>query len=233
MRAKKKQCDIPNNAKKEQTIVKGLVVFDLDGTLLCTHHHSCKAAHETLKRLNLPDVSDGAIKQLIGETPAVFFQSLAPGYADPRALETLFDALEAEILQREGRLYEGVADLLPLLREEGYLLAICSNGSRDYVETALGVTNIRTYFTALFCAGEFFEKSDAVKALMQETKSPFTVMVGDGAHDARAAQESGIPFVAAGYGYGGFRALGSPAYEAATPMDVLFKIEKIYTVRQI
>ena len=182
----------------------GLVIFDLDGTLLCTHHHSCKATHETLQRLMLPDVSDEMVMRLIGEPPEVFFRALAPDYPDLSALESLFDALEREALCSVGSLYDGAPQMLAALLQDGYRLALCSNGSRDYVETALRVTQIRRYFSEIACAGEFVEKTQVVEEMIRATKSAFTVMVGDGSHDAKAAHENNIPFLAAGYGYGGY-----------------------------
>ncbi len=109
------------------------IIFDLDGTLLQTHIHSCAAAHETLARLGLTDVANEAVERLIGEPPEVFFGSLAPGYPDMASLEALFDALEQEMLTQRGTLFDGVSALLEQLEDDGYLLALCSNGSRAYV----------------------------------------------------------------------------------------------------
>lgn len=205
----------------------GLVIFDLDGTLLCTHHHSCKATHETLQRLMLPDVSDEMVMRLIGEPPEVFFRAIAPDYPDLPALETLFDDLEQEALNSIGRLYVGVPELLDELTQAGYRLALCSNGSRDYVETSLRVTQIRRYFSEIACAGEFVEKTQAVEEMIRATKSAFTVMVGDGRHDAKAARENNIPFLAAGYGYGGYLALGEAEFVAQQPEEIFAMMELI------
>ncbi len=207
--------------------MKGLVIFDLDGTLLCTHRHSCKAAHETLRRLMLPDVSDETVMRLIGEPPEVFFRALAPNYPDLPALESLFDALEREALCSVGRLYDGVPELLEKLIQEGYRLALCSNGSRDYVETALRHTGIADCFSEIACAGEFAKKTQAVAEMIRSANSAFTVVVGDGSHDAKAARENGIPFLAAGCGYGGYLALGEPKYIANQPDEIVLMIEQI------
>lgn len=55
------------------------ILFDLDGTLLETHRHSCRAAHRTLRALGLPDVPDELVMRHIGEPADVFLRAIAPG----------------------------------------------------------------------------------------------------------------------------------------------------------
>lgn len=208
-------------------MLKGLVIFDLDGTLLCTHIHSCMAAHEALERLMLPDVLDETVMRLIGEPPEVFFRALAPDDANLSALEALFDELEQAALRKVGRLYDGVPELLAVLLAEGYQLALCTNGSRAYAQTALLHTGIANYFSYIACGGEFMDKAQAVTEMIRSTGSAFTVVVGDGGHDAKAAKENNIPFLAAGYGYGGFLEQGKPEYIANKPEEIARLLEEI------
>ena len=142
------------------------IIFDLDGTLLETHRHSCRAAHETLRALGLPDVPDALVMRHIGEPADAFLRAITPGYNDLAAFERVFDANEQVALKQVGTLFVGVPELLRQLAERGYRLAICSNGSREYVETALKVTHIRDYFSRLACAGEYSGKTAAVAAII-------------------------------------------------------------------
>jgi len=202
------------------------VFFDLDGTLLETHRHSCRAAHETLRPLGLPDVPDALVMRHIGEPADVFLRSIAPGYSDLDAFERLFDANEQAALKQVGTLFEGVPELLRQLTERGYRLAICSNGSREYVETALTVTNIRGFFSRLACAGEFPDKTAAVAAIIAEWNCELAIVIGDRVHDMIAAGENGIPFIAAAYGYGEAET-AEAVYRAQQPPDVLALAEQI------
>ena len=202
------------------------ILFDLDGTLLETHWHSCRAAHETLRALHLADVSDEIVKRHIGEPAEVFLSAIAPGYSDPAAFESLFDANERAALKRVGKLYDGVPELIAALQERGYRLAICSNGSREYVETALEMTGIRAAFSRLACAGEFPGKTAAVSHLLREWNCDLAVMVGDRVHDKEAAEKNSLPFIAAEYGYGGEELIGS-VYRARNPLEILQLLEQI------
>ena len=202
------------------------IIFDLDGTLLQTHFHSCFAAHETLRTLGLPDVSDSLVMRLIGEPADVFLRAIAPDYSDLAAFETMFDANERAALQRVGKLFDGVPELLQEFISRGYQLAICSNGSREYVETALTTTGIRQCFSRLACAGEYPDKAAAVSAIISEWNCAYAVVVGDRVHDMEAATANGAPFIAAAYGYGGAETQ-SAAYRANQPKEMIKLVEQL------
>ena len=202
------------------------ILFDLDGTLLETHRHSCRAAHETLRALHLPDVSDSLVICHIGEPAEVFLGAIAPEYSDPAAFEALFDANEQAALKSAGRLYDGVPELIAALQKRGYRLAICSNGSREYVETSLETTGIRAAFSRLACAGEFPEKATAVSSILRDWNCDLAVMVGDRVHDREAAEKNSLPFIAVLYGYGG-EELIECVYRAKNPLEILQQMERI------
>ena len=202
------------------------IIFDLDGTLLQTHYHSCFAAHETLHALGLEDVSDELVMRIIGEPADVFLRAIAPEYSDLAAFETMFDANERAALKRVGKLFDGVPELLQELISRGYQLAICSNGSREYVETALTTTGIRQFFIRLACAGEYPDKAAAVAAMISEWNCDLAVVVGDRVHDMEAAKANDLPFIAALYGYGGAETTDA-VYRAEHPCDMIHLLEQI------
>ena len=202
------------------------ILFDLDGTLLETHRHSCRAAHETLRALGLPDVPDELVMRHIGEPADAFLRAIAPGYPDLASFETLFDANEQAALKTVGRLFDGVPELIAALYERGYRLAICSNGSRDYVETALEMTGILRFFSRLACAGDFLDKAAAAGWIIREWNSEFTVVVGDRVHDAEAAKANRVPFIAAAFGFGAAQTKDA-AYRATNALEILQQLEQI------
>jgi len=214
------------STKGDRITLNKAIIFDLDGTLLQTHHHSCHAAHETLRALGLPDVPDALVMRHIGEPADVFLRAIAPGYPDLTAFEALFDANEQAALRRVGKLYDGVPELLQQLADSNYQRAICSNGSREYVETALATTGIRSFFSRLACAGEYPDKAAAVAAIIREWNSESAVVVGDRVHDMDAAKANGAPFIAATYGYGGAET-DEADYRAQSPRDIFFFLQQI------
>jgi len=214
------------STKGDRIYLNKAIIFDLDGTLLQTHHHSCHAAHETLCALDLPDVPDALVMRHIGEPADVFLRAIAPDYPDPAEFERLFDENEQAALRRVGKLYDGVPELLQHLADSGYQLAICSNGSREYVETALATTGIRPFFSRLACAGEYAGKVAAVAAIIREWSSELAVVVGDRVHDMDAARANGVPFIAAMYGYGGAE-MDEVDFRAQSPRDMIRLLEQL------
>lgn len=182
--------------------MKGLVIFDLDGTLVCTHQHLIKAVNETLREFGFPTVDNRKIISLIGENSEVFCKSIASDCREMDNFISAFREKERFALQKNAQLYSGVLELLFALRQEGFTLAICSNGSREYIECALRTTNIRNMFQYMLSSQEFTSKAEAICNLIYTSQCENVVMVGDQSADLKAAQVNHIPFISAMYGYG-------------------------------
>ena len=135
-------------------MLKGTLIFDLDGTLLESSYHICGAVRKTLREAGLAEASDTEILAHLGETSAVFCRSLAPDYPDPEEFRARFRANERRALSRDSRLYPGVKPLLERLLGEGFSLAICSNASEEYIGLALEATGITRLFSSIVSASE-------------------------------------------------------------------------------
>ncbi len=155
--------------------MKGLVIFDLDGTLLCTHRHICE----------------------------------------------------------DGRLFEGVPELLSCLKREGFHLAICSSGSQEYVELVLKTTGIENMFQFIVSSQKFASKAEAIHALINSISCENFIMVGDRYHDPTAAQSNLIPSIAALYGYGTADETSTTLFTAKTPEDIFPLVMGITLYTQI
>ncbi len=207
--------------------MKGLLIFDLDGTLLESRRHICKAARDTLLELGLPLKSDAEILSHLGEPSAAFCKSIAPEYPDPENFRSRFRENERLALSEDGKLFAGAAPLLQQLAGEGYRLAICSNASMEYIELALRATGIRRLFSAVASASEYPSKAQAVEKLLQQTPNEFAALIGDTSFDADAAAENRIPFIAARYGYGEGSAIGAAPFFADRPEDLAAQVRQL------
>lgn len=213
--------------------MKGLVIFDLDGTLLCTHRHLTKAVNETLREYGFSGVDDGKIKPLIGESSEAFYKNIAPGCKNMDNFISTFREKERLALRENGQLYGGVVELLSRLRREGFNLAICSNGSREYIELALNAVNIKNMFQYIYSSQEFISKVEAIHALMIASQHKNVVMVGDRYYDLRAAQLNHIPFISAMYGYGTANEMADSSFTAETPKDIFSLVMQLALYAQI
>ncbi len=109
-----------------------LCIFDLDGTLADTLDSLVFSVNETLKEMGLSSIQAERCRQFVGNGARVLIEKSLLEAGEP----TLRRADEA--MEVYGRIfhenctyhvvpYEGVAELLQSLRQEGYQLAVLSN----------------------------------------------------------------------------------------------------------
>ena len=96
--------------------MNGLVIFDLDGTLLCTHQHLMKAINETLREYGFFAIDDSKITPLIGENSEVFCKSIVPDCGEIESFIFTFREKKRLALQECGQLYDGIIELLFCLK---------------------------------------------------------------------------------------------------------------------
>lgn len=207
--------------------MKGLIIFDLDGTLLCSHLHIYEAANRALTELNLPVATNGTIIKMIGETSSHFVKSIAPNYKDPQRLITVLRKYEREALSKNGTLFDGVADTLNRLVSDGFLLTICSSGSLEYIELALETTGIRHLFQTVVSSKSYTSKGCVVRNIIRASTSDNVIVVGDRIHDFSAAADNQIPSIGVRYGYGSAIELEQATYLAETPDNIYDLIMQI------
>ena len=104
-------------------------------------------------------------------------------------------------------IYDGIDDSLKKLKESGFKLAIVTQKNEKFINNMLGVYN---YIGDLFdtvCATDVdtnLHKSDMLRKVCADLGVDISdaVFVGDSYVDALAAQEVGMDFAAALYGWG-------------------------------
>ena len=129
------------------------IVFDLDGTLLDTLEDLANAANWALRRNGMPERSLAEIRQFVGNGVRRLIERAVPEGTDEALFERTFDDFKRYYVnhcQERTCLYDGIPELLCVLKERGYRLAIVSNKLqagvdelyeryfRDTVEVALG-----------------------------------------------------------------------------------------------
>lgn len=183
-----------------------LIVFDLDGTLYVSESSFLPALRQFLARYDRPQPSDEFLISFIGEPDHVFgawIETLNINRSTDELLRE-FDRIEAEAVKQNGCLYDSVAEILEWLKDKGFTMAICSNGSGWYVDLILGKFNLRDYFIIVKTPRT---KSETKSVMLQDIKNalkPSVVyMIGDRKHDFTAARQTGYLFIGAAYGYGG------------------------------
>nr|WP_315430659.1 HAD-IA family hydrolase [uncultured Albidiferax sp.] len=190
------------------------VVFDVDGTLLDTLPSLAGAANEVLQLAGLRTVEPEALRSALSEGLAALFQCALE--LQPEAVsDALAQRLEAAFLDqyatqwlREATVFEGVREVLAMLRSLGLSLGICTNRDRASTEALLEGAALRGFFDTLVGVGDSAHaKPDAapLQLVMQRLGATpsATLFVGDSGIDAACADAAGVRLAAHLCGYSG------------------------------
>ncbi|MFW6040584.1 MAG: HAD family hydrolase [Thermoplasmatota archaeon] len=216
----------------EDDIVKNedtLLIFDLDGTLFKTRSTVIPAVKGTLRELGIREVTDEKIISLLGETTQDFCEGILEG--EEEKIDQFIECFwryEKKYIEERGELYKGIKEMLDKLSFEGFKMAICSNGSEDYIHHVLKKTSIADHFDIILSSSKYKNKTIAIEKIIETVNiESLAIMIGDKKHDFDAALEIGILSIGVGYGYGTPHELTKADYLVETPSEIPRLISKI------
>ena len=209
-----------------------LILFDLDGTLIETAPEIADAVNDTLRRFDLPEVTQQQVNDWIGHgTRELLIQALACSgaidVAAVRASDTLpmiaaeFDLNYQRRCGTRSRLYPQVRETLIALRERGVKLAVITNQECRYTATVLAAHQLAPLLDRVISGDTLPTKKPDPAGIENCIKAfgvpPHRVLfVGDSSIDVATARNAGIDVWALPYGYN----MGQPI-EASAPDRVI------------
>jgi len=208
-----------------------LLIFDLDGTLYQTESSFLPTMRAVYRTYGCEAPEDARILSLIGEPFDAFLHWLArQGLSRDRAeLAQAVARHERESIDRKGSLFPGALETLQALKEQGHLLAICTNGDRLYAGAVLR----RFHLAELFDAIQTLEdnartKADMINELRRSFPHRSAWMIGDRYHDLEAGRDTGCTVVAASYGYGTTEEMASADFHLARVTDLPALVSSVH-----
>lgn len=187
------------------------LIFDIDGTLWDARAEIAASWNEIFrKHRETADLLLTAedMKSLMGRTMAEIAFAVMPDVPKNQSLEIMNSCTEHEneyLDKHSGRFYDGVADTILRLSDEGYGLYIVSNCQDGYIQCVTRHGGFTRLIRDTDCFGRTGKmKGETMKLLMERNAlSPLeTCYVGDTAMDQQAASLAGVHFVYASYGFG-------------------------------
>ncbi len=185
-----------------------LIIFDFDGTLVNSSPGIYNTANWTVKQLGLEEVSDiEQLNKFIGPPLKDCFKLTYD--LDDSLLDKACDLYRGKYEisgQYEVEIFDGVENVLKLLKEKGYTLAIATMKYRDIVFSMLEHLNLVKYFE--YIDGTNIEGTKYKAQILNEIVQHFNIdkkdslLIGDTDHDKDAAVEANIDFLAVNYGFG-------------------------------
>lgn len=211
------------------------VVFDLDGTLLDTLGDLRDSVNFVLRKNSLPVRSTEEIRDFVGNGIRLLVERSVPGNTPIEIVDKCFDDFKEHYKTHSAVLtkaYDGIIDLMKVLKSKGIKIAVVSNKADFAVKTLM-----EDYFSGLYdCAyGERagVEKKpapDGVFGAMNEIKArkESTIYIGDSEVDIETAKNAGLPCVSVTWGFRDKKVLENlcPEYIVDSPSDILNIIER-------
>lgn len=182
------------------------LIFDLDGTLWDSSETVAEAWTAALARLGIPKtLTRDDLTREMGKPMDVIMEDFFPELSGERR-NALMPALceeETRLLAvKGGRLYPKVGETLERLCGR-YRLFIVSNCQQGYIESFLTAHAFGTVFEGHLCWGDTgLPKGGTNRELIRRFGLKNPIYIGDTEGDRLSAEEAGIPFLHAAYGFG-------------------------------
>jgi phosphoglycolate phosphatase len=187
----------------------GLIVFDLDGTLVDSGRDLTTGVNRMLGWCGAPPMSEEAVVGMVGDGASVLVRraleaaGVDPGY--PGAYERFLAAYD-ECLLECTRPYEGIPEALAQVGA-GRRLAVLTNKPTDATARILETLDLRRFFATVIGADTPHGRKPDPAGLLHlineaDTTSAATLLVGDSPIDLETARRAGTRICLARYGFG-------------------------------
>jgi phosphoglycolate phosphatase len=202
---------------------RGLLIFDLDGTLFRAETVTIPAVQQGFLAQGLAAPAKEEISFYFGKPASQYHAWLSSRCPQEKASELIetIDRRELELISEMGELYPQAQEVLATLRGWVGQMALYSNGPQDYVERVMTVHGLGPFFDAVrYWHSTLDSKSSMVRELVERLESRPVIIIGDRGDDIQAAHENGLGVIAAQYGYGTAEELEAADAAAVSLLDL-------------
>ena len=186
----------------------GLILFDLDGTLVDPLLGVSNCVAKLCREMGLPCPDKATIRDWIGFGMRESLGGI-PGLEDPRRLEEALDRYwdayrEDGVFEHE--IYPGIYNLLHRLKRQGHRIYIVSAKPGVFARRIAYQFDLNLIFDDIFGAelkGRWQPKTEVLDRLRERgTIEPGGILVGDRGGDMEGARKHGLQAVGVTWGYG-------------------------------
>ncbi len=208
---------------------RGLLIFDLDGTLFQVHTVTIPAVRLALTEAGFVPPADEEVQQFFGRPDGEFAVWLQARYPDITGETIRFiPQVELGLIPEVGALYPGVLEALTEVRGMVAHLAVCSNGPQSYVECVVHSHGLAPFFDALrWRRPEDGGKPQMVRDLLAQFPDEPAIVVGDRGDDIAAAHENGLRAIASCYGFGTPEELAGADAHVEAPAELAGAVSRL------
>ena len=166
--------------------IKDTVVFDLDGTLLDTLEDLKNSVNYAMRHFDYPERTLDEVRRFVGNGIVLLIQRAIPGGKDDPNFEeafALFKEHYGKHCNDTTKPYEGIMELLHILKEHNIKIAIVSNKA-DFAVKELNEILHKENYTIVVDYGYWH-----IKSLNEIYNSPTTIVIPDKASTSRTKEK--------------------------------------------
>ncbi len=187
-----------------------LILFDLDGTLTDSGPGIMKSVEYAFNKLGFTDYEPEVLRTFVGP-PLIyrFMEVMNLSLEEARTAVAAYRERYNEIGIWENSVYEGIPEVLTLLKCSGKKLAVATSKPHAMAVKVLEHYELADFFDVICGSkadGRKAEKVEILKEVLEETgyadKKDQVILIGDTRFDVLGAKEAGIDCVGVSYGYG-------------------------------
>lgn len=189
---------------------KSTIFFDLDGTLIDTLPDLTSSVNEAMKAFNFPLHTKEEVCSFIGNGTRVLIERSIPKGTDSETYEkcykVFYDHYTTHYLE-ESKPYEGMHDVLRILKEKGYHLGVITNKNDEIAKKMIDKVYPSLFEVVQGTCSSVLPKPDrsifdkAIKDMPIHVRRSKILYVGDTNIDYDTARKSRIMPVLVSYGY--------------------------------
>ncbi len=193
----------------------GLVLFDLDGTLVDSAPDIADAVDIAMQACGYPALGETAVRGLIGNGAVRLIHRALTGQHDgeadaslhAQAYQYFVTAYQPRVYSRS-RLFPGVEEVLGRLAAGGWALGCVTNKPARFTVPLLTAAGIARYFGVTVSGDSLTTRKPAPEPILHAAavlgvELARVTMIGDSLADLRAAQNAGVHAVCVSFGYDG------------------------------
>ena len=211
-----------------------VLLFDLDGTLTDNFTGIARSIAHALDRLGVEVPGEATLRRCMGPPLRESFAWLLDT-ADPGVIEQAiahYRERYADLGWRENAVYDGIDDTLAALAATHARMYLCTSKPEPYARRIVQLFGLSLHLSGIYGADLAGRLDDKVKLLAHvaatEGFAPEdAVMIGDRAHDLRAARMNGARCVGVLWGFGSREELAGADAIVATPAALPAAIAEI------
>tara|TARA_B100000686_G_C16752884_1_gene953666 strand:- start:1413 stop:2102 length:690 start_codon:yes stop_codon:yes gene_type:complete len=190
---------------------KGIIVFDLDGTLINSAPDLCHALNKTLEVINIPNISIDEVMGFLGDGALELIKKGILRYdsIDNYNIDDLrkyFLKIYDKCLLDKTKFYTDAVKSIKKLRNNNFSTAICTNKPIHLAEKIINGLDASNLFDVITGGDSYNYKKPDPRHLIKTiertgNKLNKAIMVGDSLNDIECAKKANIKSIVVNFGY--------------------------------